>query len=128
MRFSRQEYWSGLSCPPPEHIPYPGINPVSLMSPALAGVSLPLVPPGQPEAMFFLVVQTVKSLPVIKEIWVQSLGCEDHLEKEIATHSRILVCRIPWMEGLAGYSLWGHKQLDTTEPLTLSFTTASEVF
>ena len=32
--FSRQEYWTRLSCPSPEHLPYPGIEPVSLMSPA----------------------------------------------------------------------------------------------
>ena len=37
MGFSRQEYWSGLPCPPPGHLPDPGIEPVSLMSPALAG-------------------------------------------------------------------------------------------
>ena len=37
MGFSRQEYWSGLPCPPPEDLPGPGIEPVSLMSPALAG-------------------------------------------------------------------------------------------
>ena len=36
MRFSRQEYWSGLPCPPPGDLPYPGIQPMSLMSPALA--------------------------------------------------------------------------------------------
>ena len=34
--FSRQEYWSGLLCPPPGHLPNPGIEPTSLMSPALA--------------------------------------------------------------------------------------------
>ena len=34
--FSRQEYWSGLPCPPPGHLPDPGMEPVSLMSPALA--------------------------------------------------------------------------------------------
>ena len=34
--FSRKEYWSGLSCPPPEDLPNPGIEPVSLTSPALA--------------------------------------------------------------------------------------------
>ena len=34
---SRQEYWSGLPCPPPGDLPNPGIEPVSLMSPALAG-------------------------------------------------------------------------------------------
>ena len=35
--FSRQEYWSGLPCPPPGDLPNPGIEPMSLMSPALAG-------------------------------------------------------------------------------------------
>ena len=37
MGVSRQEYWSGLLCPPPEELPDPGIKPVSLISPALAG-------------------------------------------------------------------------------------------
>ena len=45
MRFSRQEYWSGLSCPSPGDCPDPGIKPASFMSPALVG-SLPLTPPG----------------------------------------------------------------------------------
>ena len=35
--FSRQGYWSGLPCPPPENLPDPGIEPKSLMFPALAG-------------------------------------------------------------------------------------------
>ena len=37
MGFSRQEYWSGLPCPPPGDLPNPGIEPTSLTSPALAG-------------------------------------------------------------------------------------------
>ena len=37
MRFSRQEYWSELLCPPPGDLPHPGIEPVSLRSPALVG-------------------------------------------------------------------------------------------
>ena len=37
MGFSRQEYWSGLPCPPPGDLPDPGIEPSSLMSPASAG-------------------------------------------------------------------------------------------
>ena len=37
MEFSRQEYWSGLTCPPPGDLPDPGIEPTSLMSPALVG-------------------------------------------------------------------------------------------
>ena len=35
--FSRQEYWNGLPCPSPRDLPDPGIKPMSLMSPALAG-------------------------------------------------------------------------------------------
>ena len=35
--FSRQEYWSGLPCPPPGDLPHPGTEPTSLMSPVLAG-------------------------------------------------------------------------------------------
>ena len=37
MEFSRQEYWSGLPCPPPRDLPNSGIEPMSLASPALAG-------------------------------------------------------------------------------------------
>ena len=45
-----------------------------------------------------LVAQTVKHLPTMQEIQVQSLGQEDLLEKEMATHSSILAWKIPWME------------------------------
>ena len=38
MGFSRQEYWSGLPCPPPGDLPNPGMEPASLLSPILAGV------------------------------------------------------------------------------------------
>ena len=44
-----------------------------------------------------------------------SLGAEDPLEKSMATQSRILAWRIPWMGSLAGYSPWGCEKLDTTE-------------
>ena len=40
----------------------------------------------------------VKNLPAVYEIWVQSLGQEDPLEMELATHSSILAWRIPWTE------------------------------
>ena len=43
-----------------------------------------------------LVAQRVKNLPAIQEIWVWSLGQEDPLEKGMATHSSILIWRIPW--------------------------------
>ena len=42
----------------------------------------------------------VKSLPAVQETRVQSLGREDPLEEEMATHSSILAWRIPWMEEL----------------------------
>ena len=45
-----------------------------------------------------LVTQTVKNPPAMWEIWVQSLGWEDPLEKGMATHSSILAWRIPWTE------------------------------
>ena len=45
-----------------------------------------------------LVAQRLKRLPARRETRVQSLGREDPLEKEMATHSRILAWRIPWME------------------------------
>ena len=42
--------------------------------------------------------QTVKQLPPMWETWVRSLGWEDPLEKEMATHSSTLAWKIPWME------------------------------
>ena len=57
--------------------------------------------------------QMVKNLPAMQETWVRSLGPEDPLEKEMATHSSILVWRIPWTEEPGG--LWGRKESDTTE-------------
>ena len=45
-----------------------------------------------------LVAQTVKRLPTMREIRVRSLGQEDPLEKEMATHSRTLASKIPWTE------------------------------
>ena len=45
-----------------------------------------------------LVAQAVKSLPAMQETWVQSLGWEDSLEKEMATHSNTLAWKIQWTE------------------------------
>ena len=45
-----------------------------------------------------LVAQRLKHLPPMREAWVHSLGWEDPLEKELATHSSILAWRIPWTE------------------------------
>ena len=65
-----------------------------------------------------LVAQTVKRLPTMRETLVQSLGREDPLENAMAPHSSTLAWKIPWMEEPGGgYSLWGRKELDTTERL-----------
>ena len=61
--------------------------------------------------------QRLKRLPVMRETWVRSLGQEDPLEKEMATHSSILAWRIPWTEELGGLQSTGRKESDTTERL-----------
>ena len=48
MKFSRQEYWKGLTFPSPGDFPYPGISPVSLLHPELAGRFFTAVQPGKP--------------------------------------------------------------------------------
>ena len=53
----------------------------------------------------------------MKETWVQSLGQEDPLEKEMATHSNILAWRILWTEELGGLESKRLQELDTTERL-----------
>ena len=118
--FSRQKFWSVLPCPPPGDLANPGIEP---RSPTLQEDSLPSEPPGKPNFWVYenhqrleaclssfifvnlcyiglasLVAQRVKHLPAMQETWVPSLGQEDPLEKEMATHSSILAWRIPWTE------------------------------
>ena len=62
--------------------------------------------------------QTVKRLPAVWETQVQSLGWEDPLEKEMATHPSTLAWKIPWTEEPGRlHSPWGHKESDTTEQL-----------
>ena len=55
-----------------------------------------LVLEGSQKARASLAVQMVKNLPAIWETWVQSLGQENPLGKEMGTHSNILAWRIPW--------------------------------
>ena len=51
----------------------------------------------------------VKNLPAMWGPWVQSLGQEDSLEKELETHFSILAWEIPWEEEPSDNSSWGHK-------------------
>ena len=114
---------------PPCPSPAPGVHWDSLPSsqwchPAISSSVVPFSKPGSS-----LVAQTVKRLPTMQETWVQSLGREDLLEKEVAIHSSFLAWKIPWTEepGL-GYSPWGRKESDTTERLhSLTPSRASQV-
>ena len=56
----------------------------------------------------------VKNLPVKQETQIQSLGGEDLLEKEMATHSRIPAWEIPWTQETGRLRSWAHKESDTT--------------
>ena len=51
----------------------------------------------------------------MQEMWVQSLGQEDHLDKEMATYTNILAWRIPWTEEPGGLQPLESKESDTTE-------------
>ena len=73
MGFSRQEYWSGCHC-------------------LLRIIYIHVY------TWTSLVAQMAKCLPTMQETWVQSLGQEDPLEKEMAIHSSSLAWKIPWME------------------------------
>ena len=53
----------------------------------------------------------VKCLPATRETWVRSLGQEDPLEKEMATHSNTLAWKIPWMEEPGGLQPMGSQRV-----------------
>ena len=61
--------------------------------------------------MASLVAQRLKRLPAMPETWVQSLGREDTLEREMATHSSILAWRIPWTEEPGGLQSTGSQRV-----------------
>ena len=61
--------------------------------------------------MSSLGAQIVKNLPAMQETQVQSLGQEDPLEKEMATHFIILAWRIPWTEEPGGLQAMGSKRV-----------------
>ena len=65
--------------------------------------------------------QVVKHLSTMRETWVQSLGWEDPLEKEMAIHSSTIAWKIPWTEEPGRPSPWGCKESDRTERLHLHF-------
>ena len=64
-----------------------------------------------------LVAQLVKNLPAMQNTWVQSLGNEDALEKEMATHSSILVWKTPWTEEPGRLQSMRSQESETTQQL-----------
>ena len=58
-----------------------------------------------------LVAQIVNNLSAVWETWISSLGGEDLLEKEMATHSNILAWRIPWKEESGGLQFMGSQRV-----------------
>ena len=67
-----------------------------------------------------LVAQMEKSLPAVWETWVRSLGWEDPLEKEMATHSSILAWRMPWTEEPGGLQSMGSQRVGHDQATSLS--------
>ena len=62
-----------------------------------------------------LMAQLVKNPPAMQETWVQFLGWEDPLEKEMAIHSNILAQKIPWTEETGRLQSMGWQELDMTQ-------------
>ena len=73
MWFSRQEYWSGLLCPPPGDLPNVGIEPVSPVSPASQGDSLPLSHQGSPLRFW-------RYLKIFPSFVNHSTSCHSHFQ------------------------------------------------
>ena len=67
----------------------------------------------------------VKNLPAVQETWIQSLGQEDPLEEEMATHSSILAEESHGQRSLVGYSPWGHNESDSTKRSCMHIQTMS---
>ena len=67
--------------------------------------------------------QMVKNLTSMQETWVPSLGQEDLLEKEKATHSSLLTWRLPWTEESGGLESTGSQSQDRFKRLTFTFFT-----
>ena len=64
-----------------------------------------------PSSKTSLVAQNVKNLPAVQETWVQSLGWEDPLEEEMATHPSIFAWRVPWIEEPGGLQSMGSQRV-----------------
>ena len=101
------KYWSGLPFPSPGDLPDPGIEPG--LPHCIPSFSLFLQ--RSPSLDRLGMAQRLKRLPTRQETQVQSLGWEDLLEKEMATHSSILAWRIPWTRASSRNTRGFHTEL-----------------
>ena len=127
MGFSRQEYWSGC------HFLLQGIFPTQGLNPGLPHwTDVLLSVPSRKSWVTSIASQVAQQwrLHLPMQMWVQSLGREDSLEKAIATHSSILAWRIPWKEEPGGLQSmgsqrvrpeWATEHRQHTEPLLGSY-------
>ena len=69
--------------------------------------------------------QRVKCLPAVQETWVRSLGQEDLLEKEMATHSSTLAWKIPWTEKPGRLQSMGSRRVGRPSDFTSTITVKS---
>ena len=101
--FSRQEYWSGLQCPPPGNLPDPGIKPMSLMSPALTGGFFttsatwedPVIPTGHLQSHWKILLKLSENQDSLySSAWFillrQSVPCETKTIAFVAVYGRLL--------------------------------------
>ena len=101
------------------YLPNPGIEPTSADSQA---DSLPLSHLESHDNAYPLVAQMVKRLPAVRETRVQSLGREDPLEEEMATHSSTLAWKIPWTEEPGRLRSMGSQRVRQDWGTSLHFT------
>ena len=78
MRFSRQEYWTGLPCPPPGDLLNPGVESMSLLPPALAGGSFIIEPPGKTHMEYYSAIKRNE----IGSFVETSMGAETVIHRE----------------------------------------------
>ena len=97
MGFSRQEYWSGLPCPPPGDLPDPGIEPTSLMSPSLADG-------------FFTASTTWETLRAIPKLFlVFGRGEINFIGKYLSQSALIAVMKYHRLSGLNNKNVFSHS-------------------
>ena len=112
--FSRQEYWSGLPCPPPGELPNLGIEPCLLHLLHWQTGSLPLAPPGKPTLSLESGTKPVSSVKCQRVNGGRKEGNEDrplinHTRKRFVTHLVQSHCFAERLKGLQGSSVLGER-------------------